>query len=193
MVEECVHQALTAVECRFPQHVGPRAGGEYYAGVLPVHVERPGGHDHGERRAAQEGDDVPGTWALHFERREKQSKQAALVLLGAETNRHILESFLALLPAQDKPSQLPDMPEGNLSLLFSSPQEAVLMYATPTQFGRLARVVQGISMEESGFIAPALLTADLATMQEAMRVFGVREFTVEGYRTEDVLARLQGR
>ena len=131
--------------------------------------------------------------ALHFERREKQNKKAALVLLGAETNHHILESFLALLPTQDQPSALPQMPENTLSLLFSTAEEAVLMYATPAQFGRLARVVQGISMEESGFVAPALLTSDLATMQEAIRIFGIKEFTVEGYRTEDVLARLQGR
>ncbi len=114
-------------------------------------------------------------------------------MLGAETNQQILESFLALLPAQDQPARLPELPEGMLSLLFSSPQEAVLMYATPAQFGRLARVVQGVSMEEFGFVPPALLTADLATMQEAIRVFGIREFTVEGYHTEEVLARLQGR
>ena len=131
--------------------------------------------------------------ALHFERRKKQNKLAALVLLGAETNRHILESFLALLPAHDYPAALPTMPAGNLSLLFSSPEEATLMYATPEQFGRLARVVQGVSMEESGFELPPLLSADLATMQEAVRVFGIKEFTVDGYRTEDVLARLQGR
>ena len=144
-------------------------------------------------RAAYPSEVLRLATALHFERREKQSKQAALVLLGAETNRHILESFLALLPAQQQPAQLPGIPDETLSLLFSTPEEAVLMYATPEQFGRLARVVQGISMEESGFVAPALLTADLATMQEAIRVFGVKEFTVEGYRTEDVLSRLQGR
>ena len=144
-------------------------------------------------RAAYPSEVLRLATALHFERREKQNKQAALVLLGAETNSHILESFLALLPVQEKPNKLPEMPENALSLLFSSPEEAVLMYATPAQFGRLARVVQGISMEESGFVAPALLTADLATMQEAIRIFGVKEFTVEGYRTEDVLARLQGR
>lgn len=144
-------------------------------------------------RAAYPSEVLRLATALHFERREKQNKRAALVLLGAETNRHILESFLALLPAQERPQELPNMPDGTLSLLFSSPEEAVLMYATPTQFGRLARVVQGISMEEFGFVAPALLTADLATMQEAVRVFGVKEFIVEGYRTEEVLARLQGR
>jgi methylmalonyl-CoA mutase len=144
-------------------------------------------------RAAYPSEVLRLATALHFERRERQSKQAALVLLGAETNRHILESFLALLPTQEQPNTLPEMPENALSLLFSSPEEAVLMYATPTQFGRLARVVQGISMEESGFVAPALLTADLATMQEAIRIFGVKEFAVEGYRTEDVLSRLQGR
>lgn len=144
-------------------------------------------------RAAYPSEVLRLATAIHFERREKQNKRAALVLLGAETNRHILESFLALLPAQERPAALPAAPEGTLSLLFSSPEEATLMYATPAQFGRLARVVQGVSMEESGFVAPALLTADLATLQEAVRVFGLREFTVEGYRTEEVLSRLQGR
>ena len=144
-------------------------------------------------RAAYPSEVLRLATALHFERREKQSKQAALVMLGAETNRHILESFLALLPAREQPVRMPETPEGTLSLLFSTPEEAVLMYATPAQFGRLVRVVQGISMEESDFVAPALLTADLATMQEAIRVFGVREFTVDGYRTEEVLSRLQGR
>ncbi|WP_375417115.1 methylmalonyl-CoA mutase family protein [uncultured Hymenobacter sp.] len=144
-------------------------------------------------RAAYPSEVLRLATAIHFERREKQNKKAALVLLGAETNRHILESFLALLPAQEQPATLPETPAGTLSLLFSSPEEATLMYATPAQFGRLARVVQGISMEEAGFVPPALLTADLATLQEAVRVFGLREFTVEGYRTEEVLARLQGR
>ena len=40
---------------------------------------------------------------------------------------------------------------------------------------------------------PHLLNADLATMQEAVALFGFKEFTVEGYSTDDVLARLQGR
>lgn len=144
-------------------------------------------------RAAYPSEVLRLATAIHFERREKQNKKAALVLLGAETNRHILESFLALLPARERPATLPEAPEGTLSLLYSSPEEATLMYATPAQFGRLARVVQGVSMEKVEYVPPALLTADLATLQEAVRVFGLREFTVEGYRTEEVLSRLQGR
>ncbi|NVO29920.1 methylmalonyl-CoA mutase family protein [Hymenobacter lapidiphilus] len=131
--------------------------------------------------------------ALHFERRELKKKRAALVLLGAHTNETILESFLQTLPELERPELRHAHPEGTLSVLFSSPEQATLMYATPEQFGRLARTVSGVPLDESGFVPPTLLTADLATMQEAVQVFGLKEFTVEGYSTEDVLARLQGR
>ncbi|UYZ63240.1 methylmalonyl-CoA mutase family protein [Hymenobacter weizhouensis] len=131
--------------------------------------------------------------ALHFERREKKRKRAAVVLLGAHTNQLILESFLRTLPEQERPELRDAHPEGTLSVLFSSPEEATLMYATPEQFGRLARAISHVPLDEPTFIPPALLTADLATLQEAVRVFGFEEFTVQGYSTEDVLARLQGR
>lgn len=131
--------------------------------------------------------------ALHFERRELKKKRAALVLLGTHTNEIILESFLRTLPATERPELQHAHPEGTLSVLFSSAEQATLMYATPLQFGRLARTINGVSLDEAGFIPPALLTADLATMQEAVQVFGLKEFTVEGYSTDDVLARLQGR
>ncbi|SES95886.1 methylmalonyl-CoA mutase family protein [Hymenobacter actinosclerus] len=131
--------------------------------------------------------------ALHFERRELKKKRAALVLLGAHTNEIILESFLQTLPALERPELHHAHPEGTLSVLFSSAEQATLMYATPTQFGRLARTVSGVPLDEEGYVPPTLLTADLATMQEAVQVFGLKEFTVEGYSTEDVLARLQGK
>ncbi|WP_426492916.1 methylmalonyl-CoA mutase family protein [Hymenobacter sp. 102] len=131
--------------------------------------------------------------ALHFERREKKKKRAALVLLGAHTNQIILESFLRTLPEQERPELRKAHPEGTLSVLFSSPEEATLMYATPEQFGRLARAISHIPIDEPNFIPPALLTADLATMQEATHIFGLQEFSVQGYSTEDVLARLQGK
>ncbi|OWP63860.1 hypothetical protein CDA63_06515 [Hymenobacter amundsenii] len=131
--------------------------------------------------------------ALHFERRELKKKRAALVLLGAHTNEIILESFLRTLPAPERPELRHAHPEGTLSVLFSSAEQATLMYATPEQFGRVARAISQVPIDESSFIPPALLTADLATMQEAIRIFGLKEFSVEGYSTEDVLAQLQGK
>ena len=47
--------------------------------------------------------------------------------------------------------------------------------------------------EKQHFIPPALLSSDLPTLQEAVRVFGFHEMKVQGYTTEEVLARLQGR
>ncbi|WBA40260.1 methylmalonyl-CoA mutase family protein [Hymenobacter canadensis] len=130
--------------------------------------------------------------SLHFERREKKKKRAAVVLLGAHTNQLIVESFLRLLPASERPELWEAHPAGTLSVLFSSAEEATLMYATPEQFGRLSRYIFNVP-NDVPFVPPALLTADLANLQEAVRVFGFQEFTVQGYSTEDVLARLQGK
>ncbi|MBD2714746.1 hypothetical protein KBK19_06850 [Microvirga sp. STR05] len=130
--------------------------------------------------------------SMHFERREKKKKRAAVVLLGSHTNQLIVESFLRLLPDTEQPDLRESHPEGTLSVLFSSAEEATLMYATPEQFGRLSRYLYKLPTEVP-FVPPALLTADLATMQEAVRVFGFKEFTVHGYSTEEVLARLQGK
>ncbi|SHK59854.1 methylmalonyl-CoA mutase family protein [Hymenobacter psychrotolerans] len=130
--------------------------------------------------------------SLHFERREKKKKRAAVVLLGSHTNQLIVESFLRLLPDGEQPVLRESHPEGTLSVLFSSSEEATLMYATPEQFGRLSRYLYKLP-NDVPFVPPALLTADLATMQEAVRVFGFQEFTVQGYSTEEVLARLQGK
>lgn len=130
--------------------------------------------------------------SLHFERREKKKKRAAVVLLGAHTNQLIVESFLRLLPAEERPELREAHPTGTLSVLFSSAEEATLMYATPEQFGRLSRYLYKVPSDVP-FVPPALLTADLANLQEAVRVFGFQEFTVQGYSTEDVLARLQGK
>ena len=131
--------------------------------------------------------------ALHFERREKKKKRAALVLLGTHTNEIIFDSFLRTLPDQERPELRHLHPEGTLSVLFSSFEQATLMYATPEQFGRVARAISHVPIDEPNFIPPALLTADLATMQEAVHIFGLKEFSVEGYSTDDVLARLQGK
>ncbi|WP_303310507.1 methylmalonyl-CoA mutase family protein [Hymenobacter sp. BT730] len=131
--------------------------------------------------------------ALHFERREKKNKRAAVVLLGPGTNQLILESFLRTLPHQERPEIDAAHPAGTLSVLFSSPEEVTLMYATPTQFRELARVVYRVEPSDDTFVPPTLLTGDLATLQEGVRLYGFQEFTVQGYSTEDVLARLQGR
>ena len=131
--------------------------------------------------------------ALHFERREKKSRRAAIVLLGSNTNQIILESFLQTLQAHERPEIAASHPPGTLSLLYSSPEEATLMYATPEQFQKFARFIYQIPNDKQQFIPPALLSSDLPTLQEAVRVFGFHEMKVQGYTTEEVLARLQGR
>ena len=131
--------------------------------------------------------------ALHFERRERKSKRAAVVLLGANTNQVIMDTFIQTLQAHERPELAASHPPGTLSLLYSSAEEATLMYATPEQFQHFARFIYQIPTEKQQFIPPALLSSDLLTMQEAVRVFGFQEMKVQGYTTEEVLARLQGR
>ncbi len=144
-------------------------------------------------RAAYPSEVLRLATALHFERRAKQAKNAALVLLGAGIIEQIEDEFLQSLPAAARPAHRPSHPEGTVSLLFSSPEGALLMYATPEQFLQVARTLLRVAVAETAFVAPALLTSDLATLQEAARVFGLKEFTVEGYNTEDILTYLQGR
>ena len=131
--------------------------------------------------------------AMHFERREKKSRRAAVVLLGTNTNQIILDSFVQLLLPHERPEIAASHPPGTLSLLYSSAEEATLMYATPDQFQRFARFIYQIPTEQQYFVPPTLLTSDLATLHEAVRVFGFHEMKVQGYTTEEVLARLQGR
>jgi len=131
--------------------------------------------------------------ALHFERREKKSKRAAVVVLGTNTNQIIHETFVQTLQPHERPEIAASHPPGTLSLLYSSPEEATLMYATPEQFQKFARFIYEIPHEKQHFIPPALLSSDLPTLQEAVRVFGFHEMKVQGYTTEEVLARLQGR
>jgi methylmalonyl-CoA mutase len=131
--------------------------------------------------------------AMHFERREKKSKRAAVVLLGANTNQVILSNFLQTLQEHERPEIAASHPPGTLSLLYSTAEEATLMYATPEQFQKFARFIYQIPTEKQHFIPPALLSSDMATLHEAVRVFGFKEMKVQGYTTEEVLARLQGR
>ena len=149
--------------------------------------------DFDSTRAAYPSEVLQLATAMHFQRREKKLKRAAVVLLGAHTNQHILESFLQTLPKHERPELLASHPEGTVSVLLSSSEEATLMYATPEQFSRLACLIYRVPEDDTSFIPPALLTSDLATLQEAVQFFGFKEFTVEGYSTEDVLARLQGK
>ncbi|MBO3273288.1 methylmalonyl-CoA mutase family protein [Hymenobacter defluvii] len=149
--------------------------------------------DFDSTRAAYPSEVLQLATALHFQRREKKMKRAAVVLLGAHTNQHILESFLQTLPAHERPELRESHPEGTVSVLFSSSEEATLMYATPEQFSRLARLVHRVPADDASFMPSPLLTSDLATLQEAVQFFGFKEFVVEGYSTEDVLARLQGK
>jgi len=132
--------------------------------------------------------------ALHFERRANQDKQATLVLLGnARVNEDIADAFWHLLhPGRAGQAPVPDLALDTYSVLFSKPDAATLMYANPTQFDHLARVVQQVPVGQT-FEVPSLITSDLATLLEAVRVFGFKEFVVEGHHTEEVLARLQGR
>jgi len=131
--------------------------------------------------------------ALHFERREKKSKRAAVVLLGTNTNQVIMDTFVQMLLPHERPEIAASHPLGTLSVLYSSPEEATLMYATPEQFQKFARFIYQIPTEKQHFIPPALLSSDMATLHEAVRVFGFKEMKVQGYTTEEVLARLQGR
>ncbi len=144
-------------------------------------------------RAAYPSEVLRLATALHFERRAKQTKNAALVLLGAGTIEQIEDEFLRSLPNTEHAELRQSHPEGTLSLLFSSAEAAVLMYATPEQFQRMARTILQLPVTDDTFVPPALLTTDLATLQEAARVFGLKEFAVKGYNTEDVLTYLQGR
>ena len=131
--------------------------------------------------------------AMHFERREKKSKRAAVVLLGTNTNEIIMEQFLNMLQPHERPDLTNSQPAGTLSVLYSSPEEATLMYASPEQFQKFARFIYQIPHEKQHFIPPALLSSDMATLHEAVRVFGFKEMKVQGFTTEEVLARLQGR
>ncbi|QKG52367.1 methylmalonyl-CoA mutase family protein [Hymenobacter sp. BRD67] len=135
--------------------------------------------------------------ALHFERRANQDKLAALVLLGGiQVNEDIAAAFRQMLHPHEQPATSPatalTIDPDSYSVLFSTPEEATLMYASPTQFEHLARVVQQVAAGHV-FEIPSLVTSDLATLLEAVRVFNFKEFVVEGHRTEEVLARLQGR
>ncbi|MCC3157266.1 methylmalonyl-CoA mutase family protein [Hymenobacter sp. 15J16-1T3B] len=150
-------------------------------------------------RAAYPSEVLRLATAMHFIRKELKKKKAAVVLLGTDTIQQIYDSFVRLLPAEQRPAMSELPAKGDLSLLFSSPEEATLMSARPEQFQQFADFVRNRpdDSEEDGeqlqHEAPVLLACDLPTMQDAVKYFGFKEFTVSGYSTDDVLARLQGR
>lgn len=150
-------------------------------------------------RAAYPSEVLRLATAMHFIRKEQKKKKAALVLLGTDTIQQIYQSFVRLLPAADRPEMSALPAPGDLSLLFSSAEEATLMSATPEQFQQFADFIRNRpddGEEDTAQLvqdAPVLLACDLPTMQDAVKYFGFKEFTVSGYSTDDVLARLQGR
>jgi methylmalonyl-CoA mutase len=150
-------------------------------------------------RAAYPSEVLRLATAMHFIRKEQKKKKAAVVLLGTDTIQQIYDSFVRLLPAEQRPAMTEVPAKGDLSLLFSSAEEATLMSARPEQFQQFADFIRnrpddseddGVQLQHD---APVLLACDLPTMQDAVKYFGFREFTVSGYSTDDVLARLQGR
>lgn len=150
-------------------------------------------------RAAYPSEVLRLATAMHFIRKEQKKKKAAVVLLGTDTIQQIYQSFVRLLPAADRPEMSALPARGDLSLLFSTPEEATLMSARPEQFQQFADFIRNRpddGEEDTAQLlhdAPVLLACDLPTMQDAVKYFGFKEFTVSGYSTDDVLARLQGR
>ncbi|WP_400193797.1 methylmalonyl-CoA mutase family protein [Hymenobacter sp. B81] len=152
-------------------------------------------------RAAYPSEVLRLATALHFIRKEQQKKKAAVVLLGTETIGLIHDLYVQLMPESERPASTDLPPAGTLSLLFSTPDAATLMWANEDQVRAFATFINSLDEAETAegetpeaqLDPPVLMTADLATMQDAVRHFGFREFTVHGHSTDDVLARLQGR
>jgi methylmalonyl-CoA mutase len=145
-------------------------------------------------RAAYPSEVLRLATAMHFIRKELKKKSAAVVLLGPDTIQFVHDLYTRLLPEQERRST-EDLPSvGTLSALFSTPEAATLMYASEEQVREFVRYIKQLDEEaDPDLEAPLLLTADLATMQDALKHFGFREYTVHGHSTDDVLARLQGR
>jgi methylmalonyl-CoA mutase len=132
--------------------------------------------------------------AMHFRRQLQQNQRAAVVLLGQDANRAILESFLKTLPQEERASlPLPEPAADTLSVLFSTPETVTLMYATVEQYHALAREVSAPDTADLSIHRPTLLSRDVATMQAAVERHGLQELSVNTYKTDDILARLQGK
>ena len=132
--------------------------------------------------------------AMHFRRQLQQNQRAAVVLLGHDANRAIMNSFLNTLPAVERTAlSLPEHPTDSLSVLYSTAETSTLMYATAEQYRALAREVASPDSADLSVHLPTLVAADLATMQAAVQRHEFQEFRVDGYQTDDILARLQGK
>lgn len=132
--------------------------------------------------------------ALHFRQQLQKNQRAAVVLLGQDANNTVLESFLKTLPAEERAQlTVPELGSDVLSVLYSTPETVTLMYATAEQFRALAREVSAPDSADLSVHLPTLVAADLATMQAAVQRHGFQEFRVNGYNTDDILARLQGK
>jgi methylmalonyl-CoA mutase len=132
--------------------------------------------------------------ALHFRRQLQKKQRAAVVLLGQDANHTILDSFLRTLPAEERTTlPLPEFAADSLLVLYSTPETVTLMYITAEQFRAFVREVAAPDSADLSVHLPTMVAADLATMQAAVQRFGFQEFTVNGYNTDDILARLQGK
>jgi methylmalonyl-CoA mutase len=132
--------------------------------------------------------------ALHFRQQLQKQQRAAVVLLGQDANRAILDSFVKTLPVEErKVLPIPEPPTDTLSVLYSTPETVTLMYATAEQYRALAREVTAPDTADLSVHLPTLIAADVATMQAAIQRHGFHELNVNGYNTDDILARLQGK
>lgn len=132
--------------------------------------------------------------AMHFRRQLQQKQRAALVLLGQDANQAILNSFLKTLPTEERAALSPiEHPTNTLSVLYSTPESVTLMYATAEQYRALAREISTPDSADLSVHLPTLVAADVATMQAAVQRHGFREFRVDGYQIDTILARLQGK
>jgi methylmalonyl-CoA mutase len=132
--------------------------------------------------------------ALHFRRQLQKNQRAAVVLLGQDANHTILDSFLRTLPAEERATlPLPEFAANTLLVLYSTPETVTLMHITAEQFRAFVREVAAPDSADLSVHLPTIVAADLATMQAAVQRFGFQEFSVNGYKTDDILARLQGK
>jgi methylmalonyl-CoA mutase len=116
------------------------------------------------------------------------------VLLGQDANHTILDSFLRTLPAEERATlPLPEFAANTLLVLYSTPETVTLMHITAEQFRAFVREVAAPDSADLSVHLPTIVAADLATMQAAVQRFGFQEFSVNGYKTDDILARLQGK
>jgi methylmalonyl-CoA mutase len=98
------------------------------------------------------------------------------------------------LPAEERATlTLPEFEADTLLVLYSTPETVTLMYIAPEQFRTFVREVAAPDSADLSVHLPTMVASDVATMQTAIQRFGFQEFSVNGYKTDDILARLQGK